>query len=226
MFSYGVTAVEPLAETVAQIFLRPLKHPALTYQAGQYIEVIHPNHSVSPLSIACAPNETEMLEFHLFHSAQNQQALELLRMAKEEKTWTLSGPYGTCTASRLHADKPLIFLARGTGFAPIKAVMEALLQARFNQPLYFYWSVKTSQDLYLTDLIDQWVKHAPHLHFIPVLTQEIGSHVVPNIILRDHPDLSRYQVYASGPRPLITTAFSDFVQRGGLEAGAFYSDLL
>lgn len=224
VFSYSVSSISSVAPTVSQIMLRPKRSPALSYQAGQYIEVMHLDGALSPLSIACAPNPSKGLEFHLFHAEENYKANELLRLAQEEKKWTLKGPKGLCTANRLHPKKPIIFLARGTGFAPIKAVIEALISRHAILPMHFYWSVKTQQDLYLLSLLEKWEQVLPGFTFIPVLTQETGSHVLPQVILRDHPDLSAYQVYASGPQPLITTAFSDFVEKG-LHSEAFYSDL-
>lgn len=225
VFSYRVTSLQSIGESVSQIFLQPLQVPALTYQAGQYIEVMHENGDWSPLSIACAPNSLNRLEFHLFHTEQNQTANDLLRMARQEKKWRITGPRGDCTVARLQPEKPVIFLARGTGFAPVKAVMEALLQSSRVTTIHFYWSVKTSSDLYLLDVLKNWEKNSNGFTFIPVLTQETGSHVLPDVILRAHPDLTSYQVYASGPQPLINTAFSDFVQHG-LPRANFYSDLV
>lgn len=225
VFSYLVSSISSVAPAVSQIILRPKQSPALSYQAGQYIEVMHGEGALSPLSIACAPNSSETLEFHLFHTEQNLKANELLRLAQEEKEWTLKGPQGYCTVDRLQSKKPIIFLARGTGFAPIKAVMEALLPRHDMLPIHFYWSVKTQEDLYLLELLEKWEQTLPGFTFVPVRTQETGSHVLPQVILRAHPDLTNYQVYASGPQPLITTAFSDFVEKG-LHKDAFYSDLM
>lgn len=224
VFSYSLVSLSSLAESVSQIIVKPASLPALHYQAGQYVEVMQAEGYLSPLSIACAPRVNHTLEFHLFHTEQNQKANELLRLLQDEKAWRLKGPEGQCTVDRLKSDKPIIFLARGTGFAPIKAVIEALLEAHTLPPMHFYWSVKTRHDLYLLDLLAQWEVTIPGFMFIPVLTQETGSHVLPQVILHAHPDLTPYQVYASGPQPLITTAFSDFVQQG-LSRDAFYSDL-
>lgn len=223
-FVYQVISIDSLSHSVAQIFLKPLIQPALSYRAGQYVHVLHASGESSPLSIACASNAADTLEFHLFHAPYNQKANDLLRIAVQEKKWQLIGPEGFCTVDKIRVDKPIIFLARGTGFAPIKAVIEGLLLAPIHAPITFYWSVKTENDLYLIHLVEKWVADIPHFTFIPVFTQETGSHVLPRLILQDHPSLSSYQVYASGPQPLITTAFSDFV-RAGLNPHFFYSDL-
>lgn len=226
VFTYQVIDMQAVTSSVTQLFLSPIHSPHLTYQAGQYIHALHADGSASPLSIASAPLETGVLEFHLYHSEQNQKAWELLRMAQEDKKWTIQGPFGHCTIDRLDPEKPQIMFARGTGFAPIKAVMEAWLQRPFIPSVHFYWSVLAEQDLYLMSLIEEWISIIKHFIFIPVFTQDVGSHVLPDRILEDHPNLSEYQVYASGPRPLIKTAFTDFVEKGRLCAGHFYSDVL
>ena len=212
-------------------FLRSVSQPVFSYAAGQYVEVVHKDRCVSPLSIACAPTALANLEFHLFHPVENHKAQDLLRIAQAEKTWSLRGPYGSCTVNRLHPQKPIIFLARGTGFAPIKAVIEALFISPGRCPaIHLYWSVSRREDFYLTDLLEKWKTEFPNFIFTPVLTREFspkapaGSPLLHDIVLRDYLDLSAYQVYASGPRPLVNAAFYAF-QKHGLQQTFFYSDV-
>lgn len=216
---YQVINVQLLTEHVSQIFLQPSHSVKLVYVAGQYIEVIHEHHAPSPLSIACIPNPAGILEFHLFHPHENRRAHDLLQMAQEDKRWHLSGPFGHSTVAQLQKNKPIIFLASGTGFAPIKAVIEALIASESCPMMQLYWSLRTPKESYLTPLIEQW-----QLPFTPVYTKKMGIDAAPQAILSDHPDLSSYQIYASGPRPLIHTALSLFLQHG-LKREWFYSDM-
>lgn len=231
-FLYRVTHIQQLARHVSSILLQPAQLSSLIYEAGQYVTVIHQDESVSPLSIACAPTNS-LLEFHLFHPPLNFKANDLLRSAQQEKIWRIRGPYGACTVSRLARDRPIVFLARGTGFAPIKAVMEALMQSShpFSEKIFFYWSVPTQEDLYMTDLLEKWLKDFANFAFTPVFTKEFADKEqtsatpLQEIVLRDLPDLSRFQVYASGPKALIYSAFYAF-QQHGLHQEWFYSDVL
>src|SRR5207245_279754 len=100
----------------------------------------HPDQNVSPLSIACAPNKDALLEFHLFHPAENTKAQDLMRMATQEKLWLIGGPFGRCKVSSLRRDIPTIFIASGTGLASIKAVVEELLRSHDYPPICLYWS--------------------------------------------------------------------------------------
>lgn len=206
-FCYRVLSTNTLLECVSQIRLQPNDKP-LIYEAGHYVNVLHHDGSVSPLSIACAPNNEGMLEFHLYHPRENLYAQDLLRMANEEKEWKIQGPFGECTANRLKLDLPIIFLAYGTGFAPIKAVIESLpLQV----PMYLYWD----KDIYLPAQINEWNQRLPHFSF---------SAAAYEAVLRDHSDLSGYQVYATGPRAYVHAAFHAF-QQHGLQRENFFSDM-
>lgn len=219
-FPCHVISIKPLTERIAQLYIKPQTH--FTYEAGQYIEVIQDGQNAY-LSIANAPQDNQ-LEFHLFHAADNPKAQSLLQLAQQEKQWIIKGPYGSCTVNHLNNRKPIIFLARGTGFAPVKAVIETLLAQQAPMPIYLYWSVKTKSDLYLLDVIEAWQKQNNLFHFSPIFTEETGSHIPPSVILKQHADLSNYQVYVSGPKPLVMTAYHDFSSHG-LQREWFFSDV-
>lgn len=223
-FIYPVTRIHTLTDSVSQIFLQTAPQPSLSYEAGQYVEIIHQNQAISPLSIACAPNPQGIFEFHLFHSPDNAKAVDLLRTAKQEKAWHVRGPLGSCTVKHLQADKPILFLARGTGFAPVKAVIEALMQSPTPPSMHFYWSVQKPADIYLQTLLQQWQHPPQRFTFTPVYTAETTSDWPVKVMLKDHADFSQYQVYASGPRPLMQGAFTAFEERG-LQRAHFHSDV-
>lgn len=225
---YRVIHVIPIVEHVSQVFIQPIHSDSLIYEAGQFVEVIHDHHA-SPLSIACAPNDSGILEFHLFHPVKNPVARAMLRMAHEEKTWSIKGPFGICTIKRLHPDKPIIFLAQGTGFAPIKAIIEAMTPPYPN--IHFYWSVPEQADIYLLDLLEKWQMEIPNFMFKPVFTsgfqdkEMMNIHLLKDTVLINHAPLNNFQVYASGPKPLVQAAFSIFVKHG-LNEELFYSDVI
>lgn len=228
-FTYQIIETNTLAANVSQIILSPM-HKPLSYEAGQYAHVYHQDLSFSPLSIACAPKDNNLLEFHLFHSPQNFKAQEILQIAHQKKTWQLSGPYGVCTASRLlKVNKPIIFVARGTGFAPIKAVIEVLTAFPHCPPMHLYWSAATTEDFYLTELISTSVKQG-NFSYTQVLTSQRSDqihflpHPLQEKILQDHKDLSRHQVYVGGSRPLVHAIFQA-LHEAGMYKELFYSDV-
>jgi len=220
-----------LTQNVAQIFLQTKSTTPLHYEAGQYIKVVHPDQSTSPFSIANAPQDLSKIELHLLVLKENSKAMDILRQVKEKKVLTLRGPYGQGTPSRLAEKKPLIFIARGTGFSPIKSLMEALIQQPEYPPIHFYWSAPGWRDLYLRELINEWVQTVRDFHFTAVLTREflpmekvVKYGPVPELVLQDYPDLSSHQVYVSGPETMVYSALSAFQQRG-LPRESFYSDV-
>lgn len=230
-FLYHVAEVQPFTEHVSQIFLQPMSESVLAYEAGQYVQVIHHDLSLSPLSIACAPIANHTLEFHLFHPAAGKpKAQALQQLAYHKNEWRLSGPFGTCTVSRLHPTMPIIFLAHRTGFAPIKAIIEMLSQSSHCPPIHLYWGVNTRHDLYLTALVEKWATQLTDFVFTPVFIKEVDEHgqIHPHLLqetmLRDHDDFSRYQVYVSGPESLVRAVFLGGKQKG-LQREFFYSDV-
>lgn len=230
MFVYRVTKIIPLAARVSQILLAPLNDgAALTYEAGQYVSILHQDETISFLSIACAPNDDGILEFHLFHPTENVKAQNLLSMAEKDKIWVMNGPFGKCTISYLKPDMPIIFIARNTGLASIKAVIEELVRVPNHPPLYLYWSVPKREDLYLIHLVQEWASTIDNFIFVPVLTEPFvnaeitNSHFLQDIILHDHPNLNHYQAYLSGPHLLAKATFFT-LHPYGLQKERFHAD--
>ena len=225
---YRVSQVRAYTENISQILLYTEDADPLVYQAGQYVKVVHPDQNLSPLSIAKAPQDLKVLELHLFHPVQNARAQEILRMVREEGRLLLRGPFGEATTEALLPEQPIIFLAGGTGFAPIKAMIEALSQQAACPAMHLYWSVSQEKELYLYPLVKTWEKTVPGFRFTAVLTREEGEEpkmrAIPRVVLEDYPDLSDYQVYASGPRSMIYAALYAFLQRG-MAREAFYTDV-
>jgi CDP-4-dehydro-6-deoxyglucose reductase len=227
---YQVLDYKLLTPNVAQVFLAPKSSP-IQYQAGQYIKIVQPDQSTSPFSIANAPQADGVLEFHLLFLKENRKAWDIFQQIKEKKDLTLRGPYGQCSADHLSQNKPLIFIARSTGFSPVKAVVEELIRRPSYPSIHLYWSVPGWRDLYLRELINVWVKELRHFHFTAVLTREVmpvdagvkyGS--APELVFQDYPDFSSHQIYVSGPEKMVYSALETF-QKKGLPRESFYSDV-
>lgn len=211
LFSYRVTCIETVAAAVSRILLLP-DNNVLAYQAGQYVFVQHGDNNESPLSIACAPRADGMLEFHLFHPDSNSNALALLRLAQETKSWTLRGPFGGCTWAHLQADLPVIFLAQGTGFAPIKAMLEA---APPKADMAFYWYMPEEKDFYLLNTIADVL--------VPRLFS--GESMMLRSLLSAHTAISQLQIYAVASARTVSHMFT-VLQAAGLSRAQFHSDMM
>jgi CDP-4-dehydro-6-deoxyglucose reductase len=227
---YQVVEHQLLTPNVARFFLAA-SDTSIHYQAGQYIKLVHSDGSTSPFSIANAPQEDGLLEFHLLFLKENRRASDIFQQVKERKTFKLRGPYGSCTLEHMSATKPTIFIARSTGFSPVKAVIEEQIRRGTCPPIHLYWSTPGWRDLYLRDLLHSWAEKLPAFQFTAVLTREVvppehgakyGS--VPDLVLQDYPDLSAHQVYLSGPEKMAYAALETF-QKKGLPNKCFYSDV-
>ena len=228
-FMYQVVECQLLSDSVSRVVLQASHAPHLVYQAGQYIKVLHRDDSVSPLSISCSPVKPGQIELHLSHSLNNEQAQDILKMIGEEARLTLSGPFGSCTLSRFSLTQPIIFLAAGTGFAPVKSLVEALMKLENCPAMHLYWGGTVESELYMLELPQKWVSTIPNFSYTPVLknsekTWTGKTGLLQEAVLQDYPELSGFQVYVSGPEKLVYSAFDKF-QLNGLSKERFYSDM-
>jgi CDP-4-dehydro-6-deoxyglucose reductase len=217
---YDVIRCEPLANTIMGIRLQAPVNQRIEYQAGQYIKIIHRDGNMSPLSIACAPADCSMIELHVAYSKNNLMARDILLTIEQTKKLRLRGPYGNSTAAKIFGDQPIIFLARGTGFAPIKSIVEELDKFKKYPPMHLYWSAASSDELYMNELAQRWTVELKNFSYTPVLNRELIQHS----ILKRYPDLTHYRVLASAPESIVYAALPEFLG-AGLKRDHYYSDL-
>jgi CDP-4-dehydro-6-deoxyglucose reductase len=149
---------------------------------------------------------------------------------KERDILRLKGPLGSFFI-REDSDKPMIFVAGGTGFAPVKGMLEHVFAAHLDRELVLYWGVRALKDLYMAELPQRWLAEHPNFSFIPVLSNpEPGDHwqgrtgFVHEAVLADFSDLSGYQVYACGAPIMVDSARDTFTQTRGLPEEEFFAD--
>jgi CDP-4-dehydro-6-deoxyglucose reductase len=149
---------------------------------------------------------------------------------KERDILRFEAPLGTFFL-REDSDKPIVLLASGTGFAPLKGIVEHALHKKLNRPMTLYWGARQKKDLYLMDLAEQWAKDIPNFRFVPVLSEPAAGDnwtgragFVHRAVIEDLPDLSGYQVYACGAPVMVESALRDFTQHHGLPEGEFFAD--
>ena len=142
----------------------------------------------------------------------------------------MEGPFGSFFL-REESDKPMILLASGTGFAPIKAIVQQLQHKGIQRPAVLYWGCRRKADLYQHDWCLQAAAEMPNLRYVPVLSEPNADDAwsgrigfVHQAVMADFADLSAHQVYACGTPIMVESAQRDFVARCGLPAGEFYAD--
>jgi CDP-4-dehydro-6-deoxyglucose reductase len=206
---------------------------AMKYHAGQYVEFILRDGARRSYSMANAPHtlgEQPSIELHLRHMPGGKFTDHVFGAMKEREILRLEGPFGSFFL-REDSDKPIVLLASGTGFAPIKAIIEHLQFTASTRPTVLYWGCRTRDDLYLHDWAEQAAATMPNLHYIPVLSEPrpadgwIGrTGFVHEALMTDLPDLSRHQVYACGAPVMVDAARRDLAARCALPAEEFYAD--
>lgn len=214
-YLYSVRQINQLSADIFQIFLLPATSARIPYQAGQYLEMLSADQSRKPFSIANAPAPDGAIELHIRHNAGNPYTQSVMDELNRG-TVTVFGAYGHCIF-QTEPDYPSIFVAGGTGFAPLKALIEHALTLAVARPLYLYWGVRQAEDFYLT-IPETWQRQEPQFLYRPVL----GGYV-HNAVLAEHPDLSKFHVYAAGPTAMVAAALHDF-QAQGLMPAMMYSD--
>jgi CDP-4-dehydro-6-deoxyglucose reductase len=225
-----VAKVDRVADDVVIVSLQLPATERLQYLAGQYIEFLLKDGKRRSYSMANAPHNDEQITLHIRHMAGGLFTEHVFNKMKERDILRFEGPLGTFFL-REDSDKPMVLLASGTGFAPIKAIIEHAAHRKSNRPMTLYWGGRRPKDLYMHALCEEWAATLPGFCYVPVIsdaTPEDGwsgrSGFVHRAVIDDLPDLSGYQVYACGAPIVVDSAKRDFVAQCGLPQEEFYAD--
>ena len=225
--------VEKLDKRADDVMVVKIKLPAserLQFLAGQYIDFQLKGGRSRSYSLANPPHDDALLELHLRHVAGGLFTDQVFSTLKERDILRLKGPLGSFFI-REDSDKPMIFIAGGTGFAPIKGMLEHAFAEHTDRELVLYWGVRSLKDLYMAELPQQWLAERPNFSFIPVLSDPLPEDrwqgrtgYVHDAVLADFADLSGYQVYACGAPVMVDSARAAFVANRGLPEDEFFAD--
>lgn len=225
-----VAKIEKVADDVVIVSLQLPANERLQYLAGQYIEFILRDGKRRSYSMANAPYKDEHLTLHIRHMPGGLFTDQVFTTLKERDILRLEGPLGTFFL-REDSDKPMVLLASGTGFAPIKALVEQCIHTGSQRPITLYWGGRRPQDLYMMALCEEWAATLPNFKFVPVISNALQEDqwqgrggFVHQAVIDDFPDLSAYQVYACGAPVVVESAQRDFVALCKLPAEEFYAD--
>jgi CDP-4-dehydro-6-deoxyglucose reductase len=228
-----VTTITRPTHDVAVLQLQLPANDALQYRAGQYIEFVLRDGHRRSYSMANAPDtqrDKPGIELHIRHMPGGVFTDHVFGTMKEKEILRLEGPFGSFFL-REDSDKPIVLLASGTGFAPIKAIVEHMRHTNDTRPAVLYWGCRTKADLYLHEWAHQAAAEMPHLVYVPVLSEprpedawDGRTGFVHEAVMEDLPDLSGHQVYACGAPVMVEAAQRDFSHRCGLPPEEFYAD--
>jgi CDP-4-dehydro-6-deoxyglucose reductase len=220
--------VQKLERVTDDVMLLQLKLPAnekLVFLAGQYIEFLLKDGTRRSFSMANAPHDAEFVELHVRHVAGGQFTDHVFTKMKERDILRCEGPLGTFFL-REDSDKPIVFVASGTGFAPIKAIIEHALHKGIKRQMTLYWGGRRPKDLYMNELAMSWP-----FRYVPVVSDALPEDhwtgrtgFVHRAVMQDFPDLSRCQVYACGVPIMVDSARKDFIAYCRLPEEEFYAD--
>lgn len=224
-----VEKIERIAEDVIVLSLKLPVNERLQFLAGQHIEFLLKDGKTRAFSIANAPHAEGLLELHIRQVVGGEFTSHIFSHMKVKEILRLRGPLGTFFL-REPSDKPIIFVAGGTGFAPIKSIIEHALHSDIRRPMTLYWGARNRAGLYLHSRTEQWANEHEHIHYVPVLSEPDAADqwagrtgLVHRAVLADQPTLDAFQVYACGAPAMVEAAQRDFIAHG-LPAEEFFAD--
>jgi CDP-4-dehydro-6-deoxyglucose reductase len=224
-----VAKKELLAPDVMRLYLKLPTAVRLQFLAGQYIDFLLPDGRHRSFSLANAPHDDEFIELHVRHVDRGEFTEYVFDYMKEKSLVRIEGPHGDFYL-REDSPRPMLFAAGGTGFAPIKGMVEHAFAAGIAREMHLYWGARAVVDLYLDALPRQWQQEFAKFRYTRVLSAPApGDHwqgrtgFVHEALIADHADISGYDVYAAGP-PAMVRATRDACVARGLPPEQFFCD--
>jgi CDP-4-dehydro-6-deoxyglucose reductase len=229
--------VRSMQRMSADVMLLNLQLPAndnFAYHAGQYLEIILQGGLRRSYSMANAPDTqvagANALELHIRHMPGGKFTDTVFNSMKEKDILRVEGPYGSFFL-REDSDKPIVLLASGTGFAPIKAIIEHMQARGITRSATLYWGGRRPSDLYMDAWLKNKVTEMPNLRYVPVVSDALPEDAwtgrtgfVHLAVQQDFADLSNHQVYACGAPIVVDSAKAAYTTRAGLPEDEFYAD--
>jgi CDP-4-dehydro-6-deoxyglucose reductase, E3 len=224
--------VQKLERVTEDVMLLSLKLPAnerLQFLAGQYLEFLLKDGTRRSFSMGNAPHDDELIQLHVRHVPGGQFTDHVFGKMKERDILRFEGPHGTFFL-REDSAKPIVLVASGTGFAPIKSIIEHALKNEISRPMALYWGGRRPKDLYMHALAEGWAAQGK-LRYVPVISDGLPEDnwagrtgFVHRAVMQDFPDLSLHQVYACGVPIMVDSARRDFIAQCRLPEDEFLAD--
>ncbi|HNA28557.1 MAG TPA: CDP-6-deoxy-delta-3,4-glucoseen reductase [Thiobacillaceae bacterium] len=223
-----VARMERLCHDVMGVWLSLPEGAAFSFLAGQYVDFLLEDGRRRSFSMANSADGSGQLEFHIRHVPGGYFTERVFNTLKVGDEIGVHGPLGTFFLR--DTNRPVLFIAGGTGYAPVKSMVEkALAGGELKRPMRLYWGARQSRDLYLAGQPEAWARADSNFSFVPVLSEPDGSGwtgrsgLVHEAALADLANLADWDVYVCGAPAMVEAARRDFLARG-LPREAFHSD--
>lgn len=227
-YTVRVDQMQLLAPDVMQLKLALPAGQTMPFKAGQYINILLENGERRSFSFASQPGESELIELHIRLVPGGRFTPRVFDGMKVGDELQIEGPLGDFVLRE--SERPIVFVAGATGFAPVKSMVEDAFQRGLKRPIHLYWGVRRPEDLYMAKLPEQWARDHENFKFIPVLSDprpEDGwtgrCGLVHTAILEDFPSLQGHEIYACGSVKMVEAVFPHFKAQGA-EEGMCFSD--
>lgn len=224
-----VRTIDRRSPDVAVLTLQLPYNDRLEFLAGQYLDILLQGGERRSFSMANAPQRQDALELHVRHVPGGRFTDHVFQAMQPREILRCEGPHGNFFL-REDSAKPSVLLASGTGFAPMKSLLEDAFLRGIDRRVTLYWGGRRPRDLYLSELPERWAAEHPNFRYVPVVSDPLPEDVwqgrtglVHRAVLTDLPDLSRYQVYACGVPVMVEAAQRDFLAHG-LPEDEFFAD--
>lgn len=228
-----VLSLEKKSDDVMVVKLQLPANDVMQYHAGQYVDFLLRDGDRRSYSMANAPHTlvagSPAIELHIRHMPGGKFTDHVFGAMKEKEIQRIEGPQGSFYL-REDSSKPIVLLASGTGFAPIKAILEHMQHKGITRPTRLYWGGRRPGDLYLNDWVQMQLAAMPQVTYIPVVSDALPQDAwtgrtgfVHQAVLQDTSDMSGFEVYACGAPIVVDSARADFTQ-AGLSNDDFYAD--
>jgi len=226
-FGCHVSSKNHLCHDVIALKITLDNNERLQYHAGQYIEFILEDGKRRAFSIANAPHNDDLIELHIRHVDGGLFTDFLFASMPENSSLQMQAPLGQFYL-REDRKRPIVMMGGGTGFGPLKAMIEHIEYISFDQPVHLFMGVRALRDLYMDEMAKQWIEKNKNLSFIPVLSDPMTednwqgeSGFVHQVVANHFKDLSGFDIYMSGPPPMINAAVDLFTQQGASKENMF-----
>lgn len=224
-----IQSKEAVTEDVMVVHLQLPATENFSFMAGQYIEFLLKDGRRRAFSIANAPHEAGFIELHIRLIEGGHFTPEVFNALPVKTILRIEAPLGSFYL-REQSEKPIIMVAGGTGFAPVKGMIEHMIFNKIQRPVWLYRGARQVKDLYMDALCQRWTQFMPNIQYIPVISDGGAQDgwqgrrgLVHQAVLDDHADLSGFDVYVCGAPGMVEAAKAGF-NKQGLPDDAFYSD--
>ena len=217
-----------LAHDVIGLWLKlPREDVPFRWLPGQYIDFLLADGRRRSFSIANAWAPGAPLELHLRVTPGGRFAHYVQDEMPERTILRFEGPLGAFYL-REDSDRPVVLMAGGTGYGPIKAMLEHAFERRLPRTFHLFRGARSRRDLYLDELPQQWARERANFRYTPVLSEPDADWrgergLVHEALLRAHPSLAGHELYLSGPPVMVQAGKHAFVA-AGLDADHLFYD--